>query len=403
MRWFAVPLHRAGGVALFLAAPLLASPIQGGAQTTRADSAAILLRAAEDFQDEGRTAVAEALFHYISERFGDTWAGSQAMAALRTLPEEGRARSSQVELMVWATTYGAWLGIAVPGALGADGPEPYGAGLLLGAPLGFLGGRALARSRSLSEGQVRAITFGSLWGTWMGFGIMEVLDWGERDEICYDWGCEGGGDRDGSDVFKSFVVGGLAGTLTGSVLARKPISRGVATTANFGALWGTWFGVAGGILADLEGDPLLTSTLIGGNAGLLVSAMAAPGWNVSRNRARLVSIAGVIGGLVGAGLDLIIQPDGEKVAVGIPLAGSIVGLAVGAGLTSQMDQRGAEGLSGVNRDEEVPGSGNSLLRLHDGRLSLGLPSPFPTLRAVEGARGFSYRPALGVTLLRGRF
>jgi hypothetical protein len=403
MRWFAFPLYRAGRVALLLAAPLLFSPLQGEAQTTRADSAAILLRVAEDFQEEGRTAVAEALFHYISERFGDTWAGSQAMAALRTLPEEGRARSSQVELMVWATTYGAWLGIAIPGAFAADGPEAYGAGLLLGAPLGFLGGRALARSRSLSEGQVRAITFGSLWGTWMGFGIMEVLDWGERDEICYDWGCEGGGDRDGSDVFKSFVVGGLAGTLTGSMLARKPISRGVATTANFGALWGSWFGVAGGILADLEGDPLLTSTLIGGNAGLLGAALAAPGWNMSRNRARLISIAGVIGGLAGAGLDLMIQPDGEKVAVGIPLAASIVGLAVGAGLTSQMDQRGAESLSGGDDDGESPGSSNSLLRLHGGRFSLGVPSPFPTLVPVEGARGFSYRPALGVTLLQGRF
>jgi hypothetical protein len=403
MRWFAVPLSRTARVALLLTAPLLALPIGGEAQATRADSAAILLRAAEDLQDEGRTAVAEALLHYISERFGDTWAGSQAMAALRTLPEEGRARSSQVELMVWATTYGAWMGIAIPGAFGADGPEAYGAGLLLGAPLGFLGGRALARSRSLSEGQVRAITFGSLWGSWMGFGVMEVLDWGERDEICYDWGCEGGGDRDGSDVFKSFVVGGLAGTLAGSVLARKPIPSGVATSANFGALWGSWFGVAGGILADLEGDPLLTSTLIGGNTGLLVSALAARSWNMSRNRARLISIAGVIGGLAGAGLDLMIQPDGEKVAVGIPLAASIVGLAAGAGLTSRMDQRGAEGPSSMDDDGDLPGLGNSLLRFHGGRLSLGVPSPFPTMVPVEGARGFSYRPALGVTLLRGRF
>ena len=49
---------------------------------------------------------------------------------------------------------------------------------------------------------------------------------------------------------------------------------------------------------------------------------------MSRNRTRLVSIAGVIGGLAGAGLDLIVQPDNEKVAIGIPLAGSIAGLAM---------------------------------------------------------------------------
>jgi len=345
MSWSAVPSLRAIRAALVLVASLLVLPPGLEAQATRADSAAILLRAAQTFQDEGRTAVAEALFHYISERFGDTWAGSEAVAALRSLPEEGGPRSSQVELMVWATTYGAWLGIAIPGAAGAEGPEAYGVGLLVGAPLGFLGGRALARSRSLSEGQVRAITFGSLWGSWMGFGMMEVLDWGEREEVCYDWGCEGGGDRDGSDVFKSFVVGGLAGTLAGSILARRPIPSGVATSANFGALWGSWFGVAGGILADLEGDPLLTSTLVGGNAGLLVSAATASAWDMSRNRSRLISIAGVIGGLAGAGLDLLIQPDDEKVAVGIPLAASIVGLAVGTGLTSDMDRQGASPLS----------------------------------------------------------
>ena len=233
--------------------------------------------------------------------------------------------------------------------------------------------------------------------------MMEVLDWGEREEVCYDWGCEGGGDRDGSDVFKSFVVGGLAGTLAGSILARRPIPSGVATSANFGALWGSWFGVAGGILADLEGDPLLTSTLVGGNAGLLVSAATASAWDMSRNRSRLISIAGVIGGLAGAGLDLLIQPDDEKVAVGIPLVASIVGLAVGTGLTSDMDRQGADRYSGQQDRSGIAGLGDSLLRFRDGRFSLGVPAPFPTMVPVDDVRGFSYRPALGVKLLTSKF
>lgn len=387
--------------ALLLSGLLLLSPAPAEAQVTRADSAAVLLRAARDLQDEGRTGAAEALFHYITERFGDTWAGIQAMDALQSLPPEGGGRSSQVELMVWATTYGAWLGVAVPAALGADNSEAYGAGLLVGGPLGFLGGRAMARSRSLSEGQTRAITFGSLWGTWMGFGVMEVLDWGEKSEVCYDWGCESG-ERDGADVFKSFVVGGLAGTATGAILARRPISRGVATASTLAAMWGTWFGVAGGVLVDLEGDGLLTSTLIGGNAALLAAAKWASARDISRNRARLISIAGVIGGLVGGGLDLLVQPEEGKVAIGIPLAGSIIGLAVGAGLTS--DRNGAGEAMEVGAGESGSQSPvGSLLRLQGGRLSLGMPSPFPTLVPVEDVRGFSYRPALGVTLFRGRF
>ncbi|MFH1763906.1 MAG: hypothetical protein ABIF09_06920 [Gemmatimonadota bacterium] len=389
------------GVFLLLVSVGSSLPSSVEAQATRADSAAVLLNAARAFQSEGRWEVAEALFHYIGERYGDTGAGAQALAALQEAPGEGPGRNSQVELMVWATTYGAWLGVAIPGALGADDPGPYGAGLLLGGPAGFLGGRALARSRPLSEGQVRAITFGSAWGTWQGYGLMEVLDWGEEErcdlDLCYTSG------RDGADIFKAFVVGGLAGTVTGAILSRKPIPSGVATAVNFGALWGSWFGLAGGVLADLEGDGLLTSTLLAGDAGLLATATMAPGWNMSQNRARLISIAGVLGGLAGAGLDLLIQPDDEKVAMGIPLAGSIVGLVVGAKSTSGRNPRVGSVSGDIGGDDEFQGVGSSLLRFQEGRFSFGVPAPFPTMMPVEGVRGVTFKPALGITLLDSRF
>lgn len=401
MRRLTTKLTRTVAVFLFLVSVGLFLPASVEAQATRADSAAVLLGAAQAFQDEGRWEVAEALFHYISERYGDTWAGTQAITALREAPEGSPGRTSQVELMVWATTFGAWLGVAIPGALGADDPGPYGAGLLVGGPAGFLGGRALARSRPLSQGQVRAITFGSFWGTWQGYGLMEVLDWGEEEHCDLDY-CYTDGP-DGSDVFKAFVVGGLAGTVTGALLARKPIPRGVATAVNFGALWGTWFGFAGGVLADLEGDQLLTSGLLAGDAGLLATALLAPGWEISRNRVRLISIAGVLGGLVGAGLDLLIQPDDEKVAMGIPLAGSIAGLAIGAGYTSGMDRQVGSPSGGLGNDDGFPGVGSSLFRFREGRFSLGVPTPFPTMMPVEGRGGISYRPGLGVTLLDSRF
>jgi len=394
--------HRTLAFALLLSGVGLSLPPTVEAQATRADTAAILLQAAQTFQDEGRFEVAEALFHYISERFGETGAGQQAMAALRVFPAEEGGRASQVELMVWATTFGAWMGVAIPAAFGSESAEAYGAGLLLGGPAGFLGGRAFSRSRHPSEGQVRAVTFGSLWGTWMGYGIMDVLDWGENGSACSDFGCDPE-ERDAEDVFKAFVIGGLAGTVTGAMLARKPIPRGVATASTLGGFWGTWFGLAGGVLLDLEGDQLLTSTLIAGNATLLIAAKMASGRGMSHNRARLISIAGVIGGLAGAGLDLLIQPDDEKVAIGIPLAGSIAGLAVGAGMTADMDRRGASIPSGLEDEGLIPGLDRSLFTVRDGRLGLGMPSPFPTVLPVENARGWSFRPALGVTLLEGRF
>jgi len=161
--------------------------------------------------------------------------------------------------------------------------------------------------------------------------------------------------------------------------------------------------VAGGVLADLGGNQLLTTTLLAGDAGLVAGTIWARGRNVSRSRARLISIAGVIGGLAGAGLDLLVQPDDEKVAIALPLAGSITGLAVGARLTSEADPRGGSATGGQAGDGGSVEAGSSLLRFREGRFSFGVPTPFPTMMPVEGPRGFTFKPALGLTLLDSRF
>jgi hypothetical protein len=391
---------------LFLAVLLQGRPAPSSAQVTRADTAAVLLAAARDFQSGGRWEVAEALFQYVAERFRDTPAEADALEALHALRASSAVATSpgsRVELQVWSTFYGLWLGVALPAALGADRPEPYGLGLLLGGPGGFFAGRSLAKSRSLSEGQVRAVTFGGTWGTWQGAGWAEVLDIGDK-EVCNGDVChvQDAGTR---TLFTSLVAGGLAGIATGAVLARKPISPGTATTVNFGALWGTWFGIAGSVLADLEEDDFLAATLVGGNAGLLATALLAPNWNLSRDRARLISIAGVMGGLAGGGLDLIIQPDDKKVAMGIPLATSIAGLALGATMTR--DHRSAAGPAGVGRHgaagKEPATSAftdGALFHYAMGRLALGVPAPFPTLVAVDGPRGSRWKPGWGLTLFQ---
>ncbi len=388
-----MPRHAFLLLVLLAAATLLPSGARAQAMS-RADSAAVLLSAARAFQAEGRPEVAEALLHYIGERFGDTPSGADALLALRSAPPEGASRASQVELMVWSATYGAWLGVGIPGAFGAGDPGPYGAGLLLGGPAGFLAGRALSRSRSLSEGQVRAITFGSLWGGWQGFGLMEVMDWG-RSETCHFDYCDIE-DPSSEAVWTSMVLGSLAGVATGAYLARRPISSGRATTVNFGALWGTWFGLAGGVLAGMEGDQLLTTTLLGGNAGLLATAYYDRRWQLSRPRARLVSIAGVLGLLGGLGLDLLAQPDNGRVAMAIPLATSVAGLAIGALNTS--DRPGSEPGGAAGSGSGADGSGGW------GRgLVLTPPTLYPVFLPGDGQGTRRGRPALGINLISARF
>ena len=294
------------------------------------------------------------------------------------------------------TLYGSWLGIAVPGAFGAESSEPYGVGLLFGGPTGFLVGRSLARSLNLTEGQARAITLGGSWGTWQGFGWREVLDLG-TDEVCdtYPDGMFCYEEDSGEETFAAMVLGGLAGIAAGAALSGRDITPGTGTTVNFGALWGTWFGVASGVLLDLEDDRLLAATLLGGNAGLAATAVLAPSWNVSRSRARLVSIAGVIGGLAGAGIDLLTQLESEKVAIGIPLATSIVGLAIGIHATRVPEAGRPSGLEASSR--------GALPEPQGGRLRWSAPSLSPVLVPREGPDGTRWRLALKLELVRASF
>ena len=379
---------------LLVSAFLAVMPARAHAQTTRADSAAILLDAATRLERNGQSDAAAALYRQIQDRFGGTPAAATAAERLANAPARMAVeRGGRVELTVFSTLYGLWLGVAIPAAFGADDPEPFGLGLLAGGPVGLLTGLRYSRSRGLTEGQARAITFGGTWGSWQGLGWAIVSDLGEGFE------CDGDvciADDAAEERFLATIGGGLAGIAVGAVLAGKPISAGTASTVNFGALWGTWFGLAAGVIGDLEDDGLLSSALIGGDAGLLTAALLAPRWNVSRNRARLVSIAGVIGGLAGAGIDLIAQPDDDKAAVAIPLATSVAGLIIGSRLTRDYDRRGGE-------QEDASDGGAALIELADGRLRAGPVLPMPVLQAERKGGGVHWRPALHVPVARLQF
>ncbi len=367
---------------------LAAAPSPTSAQVSAAESAAVLLETARSFSAAGDQEVARALYRYIVENFAGTAQATAAGLALSTVPASA-AGSGETELQVWSTMYGLFLGIAVPGALGVDQSEPYGIGLLLGGPAGFLTGRTVARRKNITVGQARAITLGGTWGAWQGFGWREVLDI-EGSQTCDFDHCSGSTDQ---EALTAMILGSAVGLTTGALLARKPISDGTAAGANFGALWGTWLGTAGGVLAGLEDDALLGSALIAGNVGLAAMAFRADDLGWSRNRWRVVSIAGVLGGLGGLGIDLLVQPDDEKVAIGIPLLTSIVGL--GVGIRSTRNSPGAY---------EGRGQGaGGLLSYRDGSFHLDDPMLAPTLVPLDGPRGTTWKPAVGMTLFRAVF
>ena len=375
---------------------LLLAPAPAAAQVTAADTAAVLLDAARRFEAQGDRRLADALLALIARDYAETPAGLAAAERGAALRGADRAESGRVELIVWGTIYGTWLGLAVPAMFEADEPTPYGAGLLLGAPVGFATAKAYGRSTAMSQGQARAIRWGSIWGTWQGAGWREVLNIGDRTET-YCAPPEFGGFcntyRVESDVapVTAAVLGGLVGTLTGAAIARsKNITTGTSTMVEFGSLWGLWYSGATAALLEVDGeDAGLTWLLLGGNVGLLAGALGGPQLGWSASRARLVSITGLAGLMAGLGLDLLFDVDDEQGAFAIPMATSLAGLVAGAEWTRDHDA--------TRRDFGERASSGALLGARDGRVGLGVPVPTPALLPT-GYDGQRVRREPGINL-----
>ena len=364
-------------------------------QVTRADSAAVLLDAARQLQAQGDSETAYHLLVFIVRTYDDTEAAQAALVWLETLTGEERASSGKAGLTVWNTLFGAWLGVAVPAAFGAESETAYGAGLLIGAPLGFFGTKAFTNKYPVSSGQAITTAFGSIWGTWQVVGWRSVLNIGSQ-ETCDPVGDFCWEDTPDEAPFTAAVVGGLSGIAAGGLIAAaKNPTAGDATLVMWSSFWGTWYGIAAGVLVGAEDDALLTWSLIGGNVGLIASAFATKTYTGSAGRVWVIASAGLAGGLAGVGIDLLTSVDDEKAAVMVPALTSAAGLVAGALIT-----RGGSNIPNLND----PASTNALINLNGSDWSLALPMPLPTVLQRVTADGRT-RAVIGmrVSLLEGKF
>ena len=96
---------------------------------------------------------------------------------------------------------------------------------------------------------------------------------------------------------------------------------------------------------------------------------------------------------------MITQPNNDDVEIGIPLAGSIFGLVLGAALTQGRGEEDASENAQTAESLPVPGA---LLNWSRGEWSLSAPLPFPVRESAAQADG---RDALvwKVPLLNVRF
>lgn len=365
-------------------------PAPAGAQETPADTAAVLVQVARELVAAGDEASATGLLRHVLDRYAGTPAAAGARRLLATLARTASEDVGRTQLVVSGTLYGLWLGAAVPAAFGAEGPEPYGAGLLLGGPGGFFLSRAYAGARPVTTGEARTMTFGALWGTWQGLGWQEVFDFGVETGLACpgpdppEGGCIPIDEDRSEETFAAMVVGGLAGLTAASLVARGAgVSDGTSTATSFGALWGTWYGFAGGTIADADDEALWAWSLLGGNAGLAAGALLGSRAGVSRSRARAVSIAGVAGMVAGWGLDLLLDVNDTPELIYLPTAGSALGLVAGSALFRDDGEGGREGAA--------RGSGWAGARLR------------PAAIRVATARGEGVTPGVRLTLPAPRF
>ena len=247
-----------------------------------------------------------------------------AFLKLRPGPISGASRASLVGFVTLFTSwvgFGSWL-LSEPSWFPSDAEAAVLGVIMIAAPLGGLtGSMRLTRNMRLSDGQASLINFSGYWGVWQATGAALIADASDRA------------------VIGASMAGGVIGlAMSGSIVPNRYITPGDATMINFGGIWGTWFALCGAMLADMEeGDDILISSMIGGDVGLFTMAILSSKMGMSRARARLINIGGVIGTLYGLGANVLFDIDHKQDFWSVLSIGSVLGLAAGAYFTRGYD------------------------------------------------------------------
>ena len=288
---------------------------------------------------------------------------------------------SRAGLVGFGTLFTTWVGVGTLILLDTEEPVPYGLVLITGPLSGLIGSLSLTRDSELSDGQASLINLGGAWGIWQAVGAANLADAGEK-----------------ATVGASMVGGALGLALAGSIVRNRDISPGDATLINFGGVWGTWFAICGAMAArgrsNDNSDFILGSAMMGGNAGLLTMAAWSTKLSMSRARARLINIGGIIGTLYGLGANILIEIDSDdRTFWSLMGLGGIVGLTAGAYLTRNYD----------TQTSYFTESGVGLLNLEPAEKRWNLSFPTITVSPISGGDSQIPDIELRTSLVRVRF
>ena len=288
---------------------------------------------------------------------------------------------SRAGLVGFGTLYTTWLGIGTLVLLEVDEPGPHGLVLIAGPVGGLLGSLSLTQESKLTDGQASLITLGGTWGIWQAVAAANLANADEK-----------------LTVGASMVGGALGLALTNSIVRGRDISPGDATLINFGGIWGTWFAICGAMAArnrDQDNNNfILGSAMMGGNIGLSTMAAWSTKMDMSRARARLINIGGIVGTLYGLGTSILLDIEPENRGFwSLMGVGGMVGLTAGAYFTRNYDtQEGYFTKSSVG-----------LLNLEPAEKIWNLALPMITVSPIGGIDSRIHDVELRTSLVQVRF
>ena len=269
---------------------------------------------------------------------------------------------SRAGLVGFGTLFTTWLGIGTLVLLDVNEPGPNGLVLIAGPVGGLLGSLSLTRESELTDGQASLITLGGTWGIWQAVGAANLAGADEK-----------------LTVGASMVGGALGLALASGIVSSRDISPGDATLINFGGIWGTWFAICGAMAVRSRDQDnsnfILSSAMTGGNVGLSTMAVWSTKLNMSRARARLINISGIVGTLYGLGTSILLDMESEdRTFWSLMGLGGMVGLAAGAHFTRNYD----------TQEGYFTGGGVGLLNLESAEKRWNVSLPPITVSPISG-------------------
>ena len=288
---------------------------------------------------------------------------------------------SRAGLVGFGTLFTTWLGVGTLVLLDVNEPGPNGLVLIAGPLGGLLGSLSLTRESELTDGQASLITLGGTWGIWQAVGAANLAGADEK-----------------LTVGASMVGGALGLALASGIVSGRDISPGDATLINFGGIWGTWFAICGAMAVRSRDQDnsnfILSSAMTGGNAGLSTMAAWSTKLNMSRARARLINISGIVGTLYGLGASILLDIESEdRTFWSLMGLGGVVGLAAGAHFTRNYD----------TPESYFTGGGVGLLNLEPAEKIWNLSLPAITISPISRRDSWIPDIELRTSLVQVRF